>query len=178
MLAGGEDLDAGIEVQAFLLEIIIISEGDTVTWRFVPEEAHTVLFLGKEEHPDQIVTVPDGVVVFNPVAAFLLRGSQYDGWFPTNSGMLIYGPDACDEPTFSLEFTTPSTYGSICYFHPNKTGTVTVLPKARSFHSTSLPGNVIAVRERGTFIGELEALKANLRPFFRRWINANGLDLP
>ena len=86
-----------------------------------------MLFLGKEEQPDQIVTVPDGVVVFNPVAALLLRGSQYDGSFPTNSGMLIYGPDACDEPTFSLEFTTPGTYGYICYFHPNKTGTVTVL---------------------------------------------------
>ena len=60
---GLEDLNVGIEVQAFLPENIAISEGDTITWRFVPEEAHTVTFLREEEQQDLIVAVPDGAVV-------------------------------------------------------------------------------------------------------------------
>ncbi|MDA1347892.1 MAG: hypothetical protein O3A47_03375 [Chloroflexi bacterium] len=164
VLAGWEDLDSGIEVQAFLPENITISEGDTVTWRFVPEEAHTVTFLGEEEQPDLIVAVPDGAVVFNPAAALPLGGPQYDGSFPTNSGMPIYDPDAGDEPTFKLEFTTPGTYGYICYFHPNMTGTVTVLAEGSIVPFDQLTYDVIAVRERRTFISELEALKAARGP--------------
>ena len=132
-------------------------------------------FLGEEEQPDLIVAVPDGAVVFNPVAALPLGGPQYDGSVPTNSGMLIYDPDAGDEPTFSLEFTTPGTYGYICYFHPNMTGTVTVLAEGSIVPFDQLTYDVIAVRERRTFISELEALKADLGPL-QKAEKPNGLD--
>ena len=159
VLAGWEDLDSGIEVQAFLPENIIIAEGDNVTWKFVPDEAHTVAFLGEQEQPELIVALPDGAVIFNPDAALPRGGVQHDGETLLNSGMLTYDPSAGDEPTYSVEFTTAGNYSYICLFHPNMAGTVTVLAERSALPFDQDTYDVIAVRERRTFIAELEALR-------------------
>ncbi len=137
MARAGEGQDTST-VQAFLPETLHIRAGDTVTWKLVGDDLHTVSLAGDEAMPIIVLPIdgadPSKGVMFNPAVAFPSRMpgapvESHDGHTFGNSGILSHdpaGPDAPPNDSFSATFTTPGTYKVYCLFHPWMVATVIV----------------------------------------------------
>ena len=160
VLAGIEDTVAdGLEVQAFLPQAIIVREGDTITWKFTPLEPHTVTFLSGEDPPQQVISLPNGGVAYNPEAVYPTGGPGYDGTGVVGSGVVIFDAEAGPELTYSLTFTQAGTYDYVCMIHPAMTGTVTVLSAETLNPFDQDFWDLVAASEKDTFINEVQSLE-------------------
>jgi plastocyanin len=111
-LVGAQSRDMGRQALAFLPSELWVHVGDSITWRFVTDENHTVTFLksGQVRPSFQVGcpgTTPDG--------------SSYDGTTCLNSGALASGP------TYTVSFEKAGNFRLVCLVHVDMTGMVHVL---------------------------------------------------
>ena len=116
-LAGAQNFDEAIQVEAFLPNELWVHAGDSITWTFPAGEIHTVTFL----KPGQVRpsngtgcpgTTPDQ--------------SNFDGTACVNSGSLI------DGSTYTVKFPAAGNFKVVCLVHANMTGTVHVLNQSEA----------------------------------------------
>lgn len=117
------DSKAGFSIFRFTRQPIVISAGESVTWRIRdPFEIHTVTFLGGEKRPDFVVVEPQKQgppkLLLNPKVGAPTATKTYDGMGFVNSGVL-YPPGIPGNPpnSFTLTFTKPGRYEYICAIH-------------------------------------------------------------
>jgi plastocyanin len=121
--AGAQSPDKGMQALAFLPNEMWIHAGDSITWTFSSDEAHSVTFLKVGQarptfavgcmdatHPN--VTTPDG--------------STFDGAGCVNSGLIT-----SIGTTYTVVFSNPGNYTFVCLLHANQTGVVHVLSAAQ-----------------------------------------------
>lgn len=122
VLAGGMDMEHGLDLQAFFPGEITINAGDSIYFDNGPMPgAHTITF-GAKEPPAFIIPDPDGAknadgtpqMVYNPAAMFPAGGPEFDGASMVNSGVAALMPPGT---YFVPTFTTPGTYDYICVPH-------------------------------------------------------------
>lgn len=126
-------------VGAFFPATTRVRVGETVTFRLMGDEPHTVTFLGGEAVPPFAVPAEDGSgkLLFNPQVAFPsgMPGSAetaYDGSSFLNSGLMTHeptGPDAPPNDHMTVTFSQPGSYEYVCLLHPWMKGTVVVEPE-------------------------------------------------
>jgi plastocyanin len=178
-MAGFQDLGAnGMEVLAFLPRDIIVREGDTITWKVPPLQQHTVTFLSGLDRPEVNVSLGDGRLAYNPVAALPTGGPEYEATGIVGSGVVNLEPNDDPEPTYSLTFAKAGTYEYVCLIHPVMTGSVSVIgAEAPSFYGRDPFGqdvwDTIAEGEKQSILDEVEALDFG-RP--RVTTNPDGSD--
>jgi len=116
-LAGAQNFDEAIQVEAFLPNELWVHVGDSVTWTFPAGEIHTVSLL----KPGQVRpsngtgcpgTTPDQ--------------SSFDGSACVNSGSLI------DGRTYTVKFPTAGNFKVVCLVHANMAGAVHVLQQSEA----------------------------------------------
>ncbi|HEX4841741.1 MAG TPA: plastocyanin/azurin family copper-binding protein, partial [bacterium] len=124
VVAGGTTRDFSVWSNAFHPRKVEIATGDTVVWKFAG--VHNVAFLGGEKFPALFVADGDRLY-FNPLVAFPVGGTTYDGTGYRNSGMPQENPALFAQHTYALTFTKPGTYDYVCIVHgPGMGGTVEV----------------------------------------------------
>jgi len=116
-LAGVQNFDEAIQVEAFLPNELWVHAGDSVRWTFPAGEIHTVTFL----KPGQVRpsngagcpgTTPDQ--------------STFDGSTCVHSGSLI------DGRTYTVKFPTAGNFKVVCLVHANMAGAVHVLQQSEA----------------------------------------------
>ncbi|SEN55817.1 plastocyanin/azurin family copper-binding protein [Paenibacillus sp. OV219] len=112
---------ASMNVMRMVPDVVVVSEGDSVTWTNVnPYEPHMVTF----NKPDNVDVVGDQGV--NPAYMGPVGSAIFDGKGIRHSGMMM------QNQTYTLKFTKTGTYVYECYMHSfmMMKGTVIVVPKA------------------------------------------------
>ena len=115
---GAQSNDKGHQALAFLPNEIWIHAGDSITWRFETDEAHTVTFI-----PDSEIRPLFAGVAGSP------SGSQFpDPKLPgttvvSSPGQIPFAKGA----TFTVNFPTTGNFKQVCLFHQNMTAVVHVL---------------------------------------------------
>jgi plastocyanin len=109
---GAQSTDEGKQALAFLPNEIWVHAGDSVTWNFSTDEAHTVTFLkpGQTRPPFQVGcpgTTPDG--------------SSFDGTACVNGGRMTNGQ------SYSVTFPNKGNFKLVCLIHADMSGVVHVL---------------------------------------------------
>jgi len=125
--AGGSDETGGIEVTAFMPDVVQIQPGDTVTWNIVG--FHNVQFLAGQPRPALVIPDPDNPsqLILNPEIAFPVGGNVFDGSSMVNSGIPMEEGSGPPQPVpYSLTFPKAGTYAYICAVHPEMAGVVLV----------------------------------------------------
>ena len=141
VLAGVGHNSTGAEIASFFPSKLVISAGDTVTFRNGDQtDIHTVTF-GPEKlrsHIETTFVAPHGKqILLNPLGAFPSEppGSgipQYDatlhGHGYLNSGLLqpSGAPAKAGPQIFKVTFTAPGTYHYECVIHEHMDGTIVV----------------------------------------------------
>src|SRR5262245_14868547 len=112
--AGVQSADKGDQILAFLPNELWVHTGDSITWRFLTDEIHTVSFLTPGQiRPTYVVgcagtgTTPDG--------------SSFAGATCVNSGTRVIGQ------SYTVSFPVAGNYRLVCLVHANMTGTIHVL---------------------------------------------------
>lgn len=135
VLAGGMDMAALLEVNAFLPGEITINAGDSVFFDFGMGGFHNVAFRSGGESlplfvPDETAGTPAAggppKLLFNPAIAFPTSptgGDTYAGTGDLNSGVSFFRDPAVP---FAPTFTTPGTYEYRCEIHPGMVAKITV----------------------------------------------------
>jgi len=115
---GAQSNDKGHQALAFLPNEIWIHAGDSITWRFEADEAHTVTFI-----PDSEVRPFFEGVAGSP------SGSQFpDPKLPGTTVVSSPGQDPFVKgATFTVNFPTTGNFKQVCLFHQNMTAVVHVL---------------------------------------------------
>ena len=123
---GAESSDQGVQADAFLVNELWISEGDSIKWTFVPKnEIHTVAFLKSGQIRPPFAGPPGtfGCQPGTPAGSGTQpSGSSYDGTACVNSGPLANGA------TYTVKFPTKGNYKFVCLVHADMNGTIHVLP--------------------------------------------------
>lgn len=139
LVGAGQDTN---QVLAFLPSRVRIRAGDTVQWRIVSDEIHSVSFHPSLQPRDDgfpqaggvprdllavTVPAPEGSpwpYMLNPLMFFPTRGpgdpvETYDGTSFVSSGVLAKRFDALGVPNsaYSLTFNTPGVYPYLCLIH-------------------------------------------------------------
>ena len=141
ILVGQGNAATGAEIAAFFPTKLVVSVGDTVTFRNDDQtEIHTVTF-GPPKYTGKIESgfiAPQGKqLIVNPLGAFASEppGSrllQYDGTNHgngyVNTGLLEPrgAPAKAGPQSFKVTFTKPGTYHFECVIHENMDGTIVV----------------------------------------------------
>lgn len=174
-------------VSAFFPTTTRVKVGDTVTFRLMGSEAHTVTFLDDHhQHPAFAIPADDGTtdVLLNPQVAFPTRPpdgpvESFDGTGFVNSGIMFPGPTAPDAPPndrLTVTFTKPGTYKYHCLLHPWMEGTVIVEPDA----AAATPAHEELDRQAQQEVAPLLALAEALpdqRPDVRSEPGPNGTTI-
>jgi plastocyanin len=112
---------------AFLPNEIWIHAGDSITWKFDPDEVHTVTFL-KADQPRPFFL--DGCPGFSSDPA------TFDGSTCVTTPLMVKGQ------TFTVNFPVAGNFKLVCLVHENMTGTIHVfgpsrpLPHDQAFYDT------------------------------------------
>jgi plastocyanin len=119
---GAETKNEAKQADAFLPNELWIYAGDSITWKFAPQnEIHTVTFLTPGQvRPPFPVGCP-GTTTSGP-------NNTFDGSTCVNSGPMAGGA------LYTVAFPTAGNYKLVCLVHADMNGTVHVLP-----HTASLP---------------------------------------
>ncbi len=109
---GAQSNDLGRQALAFLPNEIWIHAGDSITWKLVTDEPHTVTFLiaNQIRNPFDV-----GCPGFSP------NNSSFDGSACVSTPPLVNGQ------TFTVIFPSTGNFKLSCLFHENMGGTVHVL---------------------------------------------------
>jgi len=109
---GAQSKDLGRQALAFLPNELWIHAGDTVTWKFEPDEIHTVTFLKASQ-----VRLPFPV----GCPGFSSSPATFDGSTCVTTPPMVKGQQ------FSVTFPKKGNYKLVCLVHENMTGVVHVL---------------------------------------------------
>ena len=130
---GAETNDQATQADAFLPNELWIMEGDSVTWKFGPQnEIHTLTLL----EPGQ-VRLPFNVGCPGTTSS----GSSFDGTACVNSGPLANGA------TYTVKFPAAGNYKFVCLVHTDMNGVVHVLSTAPP-HDQTFYDDLAANEER------------------------------
>jgi plastocyanin len=125
---GAETKSQSRQADAFLPNEIWISEGDSITWTFVPKnEPHTVTFLAQSTNPQQVRPLPPPPVGPPPPVPTGCPGVQDSGSSYTGANCVTSGISS-GGVTYTVKFPNAGNYKLICLIHTNMNGTVHVLP--------------------------------------------------
>jgi plastocyanin len=133
---GAQSNDKAQQVLAFLPNEMWIHSGDSITWKVVTDEPHTITFLktGQVRPPYQA-----------GCPGFSASGAAFDGSTCVTTGSLPSGQ------SFTVTFPTPGNYKLVCLIHQNMTGVVHVLdwsqplPQDQSFYDLEAVSQRIAL---------------------------------
>jgi plastocyanin len=134
------DPSKNLILQGYAPNPLAIRVGDTVTWRWSPDNPapHTVTFTSGKPAPADIMPGPNpGELMLGPgtfpigPAAAPGGAIPYDGTELVNSG-IPNEPNA----TFSLTFTKTGTFGYLCLLHPGMRGEIEVREAGASLPET------------------------------------------
>ena len=109
---GAQSKDLGHQALAFLPNELWIHAGDTITWKFEPDEIHTVTFLKAGQ-----VRLPFPV----GCPGFSSNPATFDGSTCVTTPPMVKGQQ------FSVSFPKAGNYKLVCLVHENMTGVVHVL---------------------------------------------------
>jgi plastocyanin len=120
---GAQSNDKGRQALAFLPNEIWIHAGDSITWRFEADEAHTVTFIpDRETRPffEGVAGSPSGSQFPDP---------KLPGTTVVSSPGQVQGPNLpfVKGATFTVNFPTTGNFKQVCLFHQNMTAVVHVL---------------------------------------------------
>jgi plastocyanin len=118
--AGAESTGGDVQLNEFAPNQVTVGVGDTITWKLDSTEFHDIVFTSSAPAPDFVQPGPDGVFV-NPVAAFPMGGSTYDGTGMVGSGLLNKGQ------TYSLTFSKAGSFTYLCAIHAGMGGIIKVV---------------------------------------------------
>ena len=109
---GAQSKDLGRQALAFLPNEIWIHAGDSITWKLVTDEPHTVTFLiaNQIRNPFDV-----GCPGYSP------DNSPFDG------STCVSTPPLAKDQTFTVSFPSAGNFKLSCLFHENMQGTVHVL---------------------------------------------------
>lgn len=137
--AGAQSDDLGRQGLAFLPNELWIHAGDSITWTFATDEAHTVSFLTFSQLRP---TTPQDSDIITP------SGSSFDGSAFVNSGELCRNPALCPPAagnTYTVEFPTAGNFKLVCLVHLYMNGRIHVLnpsealPHDQAFYDREAP---------------------------------------
>lgn len=151
VVVGGMDMAAGLEVNAFFPNEIMINAGDSVFFDFGMGGFHNV-HISATEMPAPLFIPAEGVdlpvestpvaaegqplLAFNPAVAFGSppdAGMAFDGSGDLSSGVFFLRDNSLP---FAPVFAVPGTYYYICDIHNGMMGTVTVQEAGADLSST------------------------------------------
>ncbi|PYY13962.1 MAG: hypothetical protein DMG60_20935 [Acidobacteria bacterium] len=112
---GAQSTDKGVQVLAFLPNEIWIHTGDSITWTFDSDEAHSVTFLKTGQARPTFAAGCPGTTPMSPTP-------EVNSSTCVNSG-LITTPGM----TYTVVFTSPGNYTLLCLLHVNQTGIIHVM---------------------------------------------------
>jgi plastocyanin len=165
-LAGVQNFDEAIQVEAFLPNELWVHVGDSVTWTFPAGEIHTVTFLKSGQvRPSNGAgcpgTTPDQ--------------SNFDGSACVNSGSLL------DGRTYAVNFPTAGNFKVVCLVHDNMTGAVhvleqsEVLPYQQTFYDDQASTQRVGLLKDGAI--QLGLLKARAQQNPAHQVNAGSGEI-
>ncbi len=114
---GAQSKDLGRQVIAFLPNEVWIHAGDSVAFKVVTDEPHTVTFLTPNEVRPPFPVGCSGT----PPPGTTPSGSAEDGTSCVNSGTLTKGQE------YSVTFPEPGNYKLVCLYHQDHTAMIHVL---------------------------------------------------
>jgi plastocyanin len=118
---GASDEATLTEAMAFLPGTITVNAGDSVFFDFGnPPRFHTVSFMAGQAVPDLVIPDTSGTpvagrpkMILNPVVAFPVGGTAYDGSVPVSSGVPL---DPTAAP-YVVSFPKEGTFDYVCMVH-------------------------------------------------------------
>jgi plastocyanin len=122
--AGGQSDDKSVQALAFLPNEMWIHAGDTVTWTFSSDEAHSITFLKTGQTRPTFAVGCAGAPL---PAGVTPDGSAYDGFTCVNSGLVTN-----IGTTYTVLFSKAGNYTLLCLLHSNQSGLIHVLDKSES----------------------------------------------
>ena len=119
---GAETKNEAVQADAFLPNELWVYRGDSITWKFVAHEIHTVTLLAPAQVRPPFAGPPGVAGCPPPASGAQPSGSSFDGSACVNSGPLAAGA------TYTVRFPTAGNYKLECLIHPDMTGVIHVLP--------------------------------------------------
>jgi plastocyanin len=112
VIVGAQSTDEGKQALAFLPNEIWVHAGDSVTWNFVTDEAHTVTFLklGQIRPPFQV-----------GCPGITADAASFDGSTCVNGGRMTNGQ------SYTVAFPKTGNFKLVCLIHADMSGVVHVL---------------------------------------------------
>lgn len=175
VVVGGMDMEAMLEINAFMPDEITINAGDSIFFDFGMGGFHNV-HLSSAETPAPILIPAEGIelnleatpaaaagqptLAINPAVAFPNppEGNQtFDGSTDINSGIFFFRDNGVP---FAPVFTTPGTYYCMCDVHNGMIGTITVqeagakLPAQQADYDAMGEEQLTELLERGRAFAE------------------------
>jgi plastocyanin len=135
---GGQSMNMAMQAAAFLPNELWIHAGDTITWKFASDDAHTVTFLTVGQiYPFDFT---QGCPPISP------SGSSFDG------STCVSSPPSTTGQTFAVTFPKPGNYEIVCLVHSQMFGMIHVLDRSlRLPHDQAFYDKQATLEEKALF---------------------------